>query len=297
VWPRAILRMQDWSFVWSWHALAGSSSFEGFLFGAAALAGLALLVGFHTWTATLASFLLALSVQGRNPFLHDGQDDLLRLLLFWSLWLPLGRRWSVDALRRRTILPDRVSGLWALGLAGQILLVYESSAIGKLQSGWWTSGYGILHALQLSRYETRGGQWLAEHVAGILHLLNFPVIALEIALPLLLWIPWRRDRLRLAAVALAITLHGSFWVFLRLSIFPPLSIAGWLLFLPTRRTLSVPGGPGRRSPRLHFYWPRCSMCLEPTSGSRSCRTSEGERSKPSGCSSIGWCSRLPGPSS
>src|ERR1700733_5045172 len=74
VWPRAILRMQDWSFVWSWHAFAGSRAFEATLFGLASLAGLALLIGFHTRTATLASFLLALSVQGRNPFLHDGQD-------------------------------------------------------------------------------------------------------------------------------------------------------------------------------------------------------------------------------
>ncbi len=232
VWPRGILHMQDWSFVWSWHALGGSTAFEGALFALAALAGLCLLVGYWTWPATLASFLLALSVQARNPFLHDGQDDLLRLLLFWSLWLPLGRRWSMDALLRRTVRPDRISGQWALGLAGQLLLIYESSAVGKLQSGWWTGGHGIVRALQLGRYETVGGQWLAAHMPGVLHLLNFPVIGLEAALPLLLWIPWRRDSARLAAIAVALVLHGSFWLFLRLSIFPPLSIAGWLLFLP-----------------------------------------------------------------
>jgi len=240
VWPRAILHMRNWSFVWSWHALGGSIGFEAGLFAAAAMAGLALLVGYRTWLATLASFLLALSVQARNPFLHDGQDDLLRLLLFWSLWLPLGRRWSVDALagsqrhsEHSELGSIRVSGLCALGLAGQLALLYESSAVGKLQSGWWTSGHGIVHALQLGRYETAGGVWLAAHVPGVLNLLSFPVIGLEAALPLLLWIPWRRDGVRLAAIALAVVLHGSFWIFLRLSIFPPLSIAGWLLFLPS----------------------------------------------------------------
>ncbi len=273
VWPRAILDARDWSFVWSWHALGGSPAFEGALFALAALAGVCLLVGFWTWFATLASFLLALSVQARNPFLHDGQDDLLRLLLFWGLWLPLGRRWSVDALRagrgfngaRRPLTPpstasggggvpgDRVSGICALGLTGQLLLTYESSAVGKLQSGWWTQGNGILRALQLGRYETGGGQWLAAHLPGVLHLLNFPVIGLEAALPLLLWVPWRRDRVRLAAIALAIALHGSFWLFLRLSIFPPLSIAAWLLLLPS----SVWDGAGAEEVReVPAHWTR-----------------------------------------
>ena len=236
--PRSLFQLRDWSFVWSFHEIAGGGGFQAFLFALAALAGICLLVGYRTRAATLASFLLALSVQGRNPFLHDGQDDLLRVLLFWGLWLPLGQRFSVDARCARlragaasTGTPDRVSGLLGFGLVGQLTLLYESSAIGKLQSAWWTHGNGVLHALELGRYQTVLGQWLTQF-SGLLRLVNAPVIGLELALPLLLWIPWQRERLRLLGVLLATALHTSFGLFLNLSIFPELCICAWWLLAP-----------------------------------------------------------------
>src|SRR5579863_4217913 len=117
--PRALFSPPDWLFSWSFHALSGSTAFEAVLFVAAALAGLAMLVGFKTQAATFTSFLLATSLHGRNPFLRDGQDDLMRVLLFFCLWLPWGRRWSLDA-RRKPATTDRVSGLHAVGLFGQM---------------------------------------------------------------------------------------------------------------------------------------------------------------------------------
>ena len=238
--PRGAFQLLDWSFVWSLHTLAGSSGYEACLFAFTAVAALALTVGAWTRVATATSFLLALSVQGRNPLLHDGQDDLVRVVLFFCLWLPLGAVWSVDTWRRRGAEaprpspfapPFRVSGLLAFGLFGQLTLLYESSVVGKLQSAWWLRGEGIVRALTLGRYETAAGRWLAQFTLP-LHWLSFGVMALEAALPLLLWIPWRRPQLRVVAVALAFGMHLGFWVFLRLSIFPPLCLATWALLIP-----------------------------------------------------------------
>jgi hypothetical protein len=46
------------------------------------------------------SFLMLVSVHGRNPTLMQGGDHLMRAMLFWSIFLPLGARWSFDAAGR-----------------------------------------------------------------------------------------------------------------------------------------------------------------------------------------------------
>jgi hypothetical protein len=59
---------------------------------------LVLLVGYRTKSATLACWLLLVSVHNRNALLNDAGDDLLRLVTFWSIFLPLGSAYSIDAL-------------------------------------------------------------------------------------------------------------------------------------------------------------------------------------------------------
>jgi hypothetical protein len=73
--------------------------FQALLFGIAAVAALAMLVGYRTRLAVFVVWVLVLSIQVRNPFLDSSADDLLRLLLFWAMFLPLGAYWSVDCLR------------------------------------------------------------------------------------------------------------------------------------------------------------------------------------------------------
>src|SRR3954452_22414312 len=81
------------------HALSDSPWFLGTLFLIAALFALALLVGFQTRIACFVSWFLLLSLHGRNPIILQGGDILFRVLFFWSLFLPLGARFSLDALR------------------------------------------------------------------------------------------------------------------------------------------------------------------------------------------------------
>ena len=64
----------------SLHLVTGSSFGQAIIFLIAGVFALALLVGFRTPMVTVASWLLLLSVQARNPrVLHDS-DVLLRLL-------------------------------------------------------------------------------------------------------------------------------------------------------------------------------------------------------------------------
>jgi hypothetical protein len=97
--PRSLLREQFPVFGrLSFHAVSGSAWLQILLFVVAGVAALALLFGYRTTLATVVSFVLLVSLHGRNPLVLNAGDSILRRLAFWSIFLPLGRRWSVDAL-------------------------------------------------------------------------------------------------------------------------------------------------------------------------------------------------------
>lgn len=84
--PRGVLVRDElvldrWRF--SLNLLSGEPFFQGLLFGAAAMAALALLAGYHTRPMTVILWVLMVSIQWRNPLVTNEGDTLLRVLLFW----------------------------------------------------------------------------------------------------------------------------------------------------------------------------------------------------------------------
>ena len=61
------------------------------------MALVALLLGYRTRLAAFWAFVLLASIHVRTPPLLQAGDTLLRVLFFWSLFLPLGARCSLDA--------------------------------------------------------------------------------------------------------------------------------------------------------------------------------------------------------
>src|SRR5215213_10452564 len=86
--------LSPWAF--SLNLMNGEPFFQVLLFGVAALAALGLLIGYRTSLMTVVVWVLLLSIQWRNPLVTGADGPLLRLLLFWAIFLPLGAYWSVD---------------------------------------------------------------------------------------------------------------------------------------------------------------------------------------------------------
>jgi hypothetical protein len=210
------------------HALSGSPLFQVFLFVLAAVAALALLAGYRTRLAAALSFLLLVSIQLRNPFGLNSGDVLLRRLLFWSLFLPLGSRWAVDAGDDGTDSDDSVVGLATAGLLVQVVLVYATNAVVKLRADVWLRGDAVRYAFQLDHF-TVGLGTLVAGWAPVLTAVDWLWLSLLVASPLLLVVTgWRRATL----VGLFAGAHFGMALTMQLGVFPLVSITSLLPLLP-----------------------------------------------------------------
>ncbi|WP_244605252.1 HTTM domain-containing protein [Halorussus halobius] len=235
VMPRALVRdLYPGLAALSLHALSGAAWFQGVLFVLAGAAAVALALGYRTRLATAASLVLLVSLHARNPLILNGGDSVLRRLLFWGLFLPLGRRWSVDALRReggsasRDETTRRVASVASAALLVQVVVVYAANGLFKLRGDRWLAGEGSRIALGLDQLTTGLGSALADFPAllGLVDRLWLGLLVTSVLLVVLTG--WARALF----AGLFVGMHLGMAATLNLGVFPLVSAAGLLAFLP-----------------------------------------------------------------
>src|SRR5260221_277897 len=148
------------------------------MFALSGLVFLAFTVGYRTRLFHALSLACVVSLHSRAIFLENGGDVVLNLLCAWTLFLPMGARFSVDALRKsfaakreKTIddLNDRgalpapatrpVASLAVLAIIVELSLIYYLNALHK--TGWtWRQGMAVHYAF----YQERMVTWLGHLV-------------------------------------------------------------------------------------------------------------------------------------
>ena len=202
------------------------------VFAVSAVFALALLLGFRTRLVTGVSWVLLVSLQARNGSVNQAGDDLLAMFLFWSLFLPLGAYGSLDArLRPRPVASTLVNGAGPFALSGQLFLLYFITGTLKANSSHWLLGNGIYDALNAQEFVTSFGRWLHPH-QYVLKLLSWATLVLEIIGPLVLFVPPRRWRVRLALVLAFLCFHAGISLSMRIGMFSFVCMVGWLFLIP-----------------------------------------------------------------
>jgi predicted DCC family thiol-disulfide oxidoreductase YuxK len=263
VMPRHWLVQADSLWRFNLYLLNGEPWFAALLLIAGILAAAAMWLGYRTRLAVLAVFLLEMAVQNRNPLVLIGGDNLIMCLLFWSLFLPLGARWSVDAALSTRPPPENNLHLsWAsAGLLIQVLSVYFFSAIFKHSPDWWPDGLAVYYTMELERYATPTGRLLL-HFPLLMQGLTYYVYFLELIGPLVALSPWGTRPLRFAVMLMLMAMHVGFIVCMEIGHFPYVSLASLTVLLGTwwwdwaaRRT--DPSGV------LRIYYDRdCGFCIK-----------------------------------
>ncbi len=234
--PRAELwRLDQNPYAWSVHALGGSWAWQAFLMLVQAAAAVALGVGWRTRWATVITWVLVVSLQTRNFQILQGGDVLLRCLLFWAMFLPLGARWSVDS-RRTATYPEsagvsRVCSAASVALVVQIAGLYLCSGLLKWHPAWHTEGSALWYALHLDQFATPFGRWLRGHETW-LPWLGRGALALELLGPFLALCPWRNEWCQGVAVIAFMGFHLGLMMCLELGLFPYVCWAAWTVLVP-----------------------------------------------------------------
>jgi len=223
--------IETWEF--SLYLINGEPLFQALLFGATALAAVSMLLGYRTRLSTIIVWVLVISVQSRNPMLLNAGDTLLRLLLFWAMFLPLGAYWSVDRWRKAT--PQRLSMLFlsmaTIGLFLQIAFMYVFTALLKTGDGWRVDGTALYYALNIDQLVTPFGAWMSQY-PDLLKVLTFATLGLEALGPLLLFCPFFTGPVRTAMVLAFMSLHFGIWTMMEIGFFPWISALCMVCFLP-----------------------------------------------------------------
>lgn len=267
--PRQLLSQLWQPGDWSLHALNGHPWFQGGLFAIATLCALAMLVGYRTRLATIAAWGLLISLHNRNPLVLFAADDVLRAVLFWAMFLPLGAAYSIDQALNTSPKPrpQRILTSATLALMAQQSFIYLCPTILKLTGReWWPDGTAAYYALSFDQYATPLGHTVLElglaHLRWLLPLLTFIVLSIEGLGPLLLWSPMRTEACRRLAVVLFILLHLSAGLTLHLGLLPVVSSVTWLAFIPTavwERWTQRTYGPQQRGLAI-YYDADCGFC-------------------------------------
>ena len=211
----------------SLHALSGALWVQALLFAATALAALTLLVGYRTTLATLVTGLLVVSLHVRNPLVLNGGDLVLQMLFLWGLFLPLGERWSVDALRGGGG-RDRILSVATTGVLCQVVVIYTTNAALKLRGDAWLSGEAIRSVFSLEMFVVGLGHVLADFPALLVAFDRLWLAMLAGSAVLLVATGWRRG---LLAAAFA-SMHVGMAATMQLGLFPVVSVVALVPFLP-----------------------------------------------------------------
>ena len=219
---------------------SGEAAPTAALLGLLAVASGFLTAGRFTRSATFVGWLLFCSLVARNPYVVNFGDRIFRVILLWSIFLPLGSFLSLDAQRRDRSPPLSVLSGGSAAYLIQIITIYVYSGLLK-SDPIWTEGQAVRVALLFDQLTRPLGRALAEWPA-VCELLTYGTLFFELVIVLLVFLPFRTGFFRVLAVASAIAFHMGIALTMRIGHFPFLCMAAWLPLLPPAFWERVIGG-------------------------------------------------------
>jgi predicted DCC family thiol-disulfide oxidoreductase YuxK len=252
----------SWQF--SLHFMSGRTEIQALLFVISGILALMLLGGYRTRTAAFWSWLLFTSLNSRDFYVVHGGDALLNMLLFWGMFVPWGAKYSIDSALNSSSIPQpkRVVSIGTAALLLQVPLVYFFGGILKNGPEWRDQFTAIYYVLSAPDYATSLGHWMRSWPMPILKAITASTIVLEISGAILLFSPFATRTIRSLVLPAFLLLQIGFLLTMRLGLFPLISTAALLPFIPSRfwDKLSLRMRTPSRSDLRIYYDGNCAFC-------------------------------------
>jgi hypothetical protein len=191
-----------------------------------------LLVGYRTKVAQIMALVLHVGMNGRVLLIENGGYVVNNLLILWTMFLPMGDRFSVDAMaasmkrRRETTaadLNDRsdmlapgagelYTSLICFVLMIQISAIYYFNVIHKTGPAW-RNGTAVHFVLYVDRMATPIVSVIRDHIPNpLIIFMTRSAMAFEAAIGVVLLQPLARAWARRAVIVMMCTLHLAFGI-------------------------------------------------------------------------------------
>ena len=218
------------SSVWSLFWISDTIEFSYTLFAIAAIAAVFLIIGKWTRWATFVCWLIVASLHARNPMITSSADSMFKMMLFWSIFLPLGKKWSADSRNEENNL-NHVLSIATIGYSFQLFALYFFPGIAKWNDIWF-NGEAMSYVLRLDIYIREFGSSLLEY-PGLLTAITWITLAAEVFLILTLFLPWKNSAWRMINMLVFVAFHIGIALSLGIGLFSAICIVAWLPLIPT----------------------------------------------------------------
>lgn len=215
--------------------MAGAAFYVHLFFALALICYFMFLLGFRTKLFHFLSWFFFVSFSARAPMISHAGDDLIRLALMWSFFLPLAHFFSIDGGYRKDLNHQKNTQVLSVPSAVfilQLIIMYSFTALLKWHPVWSSEGSALYFTLQLDQFITPFGALLRELPYSVLQLLTYSVYAAEIFVPLFVFIPFKNSFFKIIAIVVFCSFHLGLFFSLYLGLFPWICIVYWLAFLP-----------------------------------------------------------------
>lgn len=232
---REVLLKLNWeSGTYSLAMMSGDPWFIGLLFILTMFFGVMIILGYRTKLMTALGWFFLASIQLRNPVIINSGDSIFRFMLFWSIWLPLGARYSIDS----ALSPnddhkkiESVSSIGTFGFIYQLLMMYLITAVLKRSNIWHVDFSALHYAFNMEAHATAIGQWML-NFPNLNKFLTGAALYLEFLLPIIFFVPWKHKLIRYFSILTFVGFHFALVITFYLGLFPWTCIFYWLALLP-----------------------------------------------------------------
>jgi hypothetical protein len=235
-------------------------------------------LGWNTRWMQVLALVAYESVNNRFILIQHGGNVVVNIMLVWTMFLPLGERFSLDALlqslrKHREGDPQSLNarafahgaaksavGLAYFGICFNFAAIYFFNALHKVGPSW-LEGSTIHWVLWQNRMATTLAAFIRMHEPFWLSpLLTWGTLLMEWAMPVLILIPYMRRQARLAGTVTVWLLHGGIAMLCTLGPFSYSMMVTSLLLLQ-REHFDAAGGwlsarTGRKTVRYRVDVPR-----------------------------------------
>lgn len=229
----------------AFHSISNNYIYQSILFGIHMLIAVLFTIWRRTKEMTVLVRLFTCSVMWHNPQIINGADVVVKMFLFWGMFLPLGARRSIDhalytawkshlspKYRKQYVSTTSICSAATVALILQLCVIYVISAILKDHPIWNQEFTATYYALSLDTFVKPLWSLLYQFPEMMKWMTAFSLY-LERWWVFLLLIPRRNKAWRMIAISLFIIFHLGLHLTMRLETFPRVMISGWLALIPS----------------------------------------------------------------